>query len=381
MASDFYKTLGVSRDAGKEDLKKAYRKLAVKYHPDKNPGDKDAEKKFKEISAAYDILKDDQKRAAYDQFGDAAFNGGGGSRAGAGGFNAGGFDFSGFSGFSDIFDDLFSGGGRGGRAQTNIRGSDLRYNLDISLEDAFAGKQQTITIATHGSCDACHGSGSADKGGTATCNTCAGQGRVRMQQGFFTVERTCSSCHGTGRVIKNPCKKCHGQGRVKKQKTLSVNIPEGVENGTRIRLTGEGEAGVMGGDAGDLYIFVSVRPHKIFYREGNDILCKVPIKMTTASLGGAIEVPCIDGSRAKINIPAGTQGGNRFRLRDKGMSVMRSSRRGDMYVHAEVETPVKLSKKQKELLEEFDKISDKSSSPESSGFFSKVKDFMDGFSN
>lgn len=371
---DFYATLGVARNASQEELKKAYRKLAMQYHPDRNADNADAEKKFKEVSEAYDVLKDEQKRAAYDRFGHSAFEGGMGGGAGPG---AAGFDFS--SSFADIFEDLFGGnGGRrgGGGGSANTRGADLRYNLAISLEDAFRGSQKTITITTSIACDSCDGSGGEKGSKPTTCPTCNGAGKVRAQQGFFTVERACQTCHGMGKVIKDPCRKCAGSGRIRKDKTLTVNIPAGVEEGTRIRLAGEGEAGFRGGQEGDLYIFLSVKPHPLFRREGADIHCKVPLSITDAALGGTVEVPTIDGSRVKVNIPAGTQTGRQFRLRGRGMSIMRTATRGDMYIHASVETPVNLSKRQKELLREFSKSSDgKTNSPESEGFFSKVKDF------
>lgn len=380
--ADYYALLGVEKNASKDDLKKAFRKQAMNYHPDRNPGDKEAEKKFKELGEAYDVLKDDQKRAAYDRFGHAAFEGGGmgGGRGGAGGGadGFGGFDFS--SNFADIFEDLFGqqGGRRGGGASANTRGADLRYNLAISLEDAFKGSQKTITITTSVECDSCEGSGGAKGSKPTNCPTCQGQGKVRAQQGFFTIERTCTTCQGMGKIIKDPCAKCAGSGRTRKEKSLNVSIPAGVEEGTRIRLTGEGEAGFRGGPEGDLYIFLSVKPHPIFKREAADIHCKVPINITTASLGGTVEVPTIDGSRVKVNIPAGTQSGRQFRLKGRGMSVMRSQTRGDMYIHAAVETPVNLTKKQKELLREFEKNSEgKHNSPESEGFFTKVKEFWE----
>lgn len=376
---DFYETLGVGKTASKDDLKKAYRKLAMQYHPDRNAGDAEAERRFKEVNEAYDVLKDDQKRAAYDRFGHGAFEGGmGGGGAGPG---AAGFDFSGS--FADIFEDLFGGAGagaaRGGRAGgANTRGADLRYNLSISLEDAFKGAQKTITITTSVICDSCEGSGGEAGSKPTTCHTCGGAGKVRAQQGFFTIERTCQTCHGMGKIIKDPCRKCAGSGRMRKDKSLSVNIPAGVEEGTRIRLAGEGEAGFRGGPEGDLYIFLSVKPHELFKRDGANIHCKVPISFTTAALGGTVEVPTIEGSRVKVNIPAGTQNGRQFRLKGRGMSVMRSPARGDMYIHANVETPVNLSKRQKELLREFEKNAEgKSNSPESEGFFSKVKDFWE----
>ncbi|WP_120498325.1 molecular chaperone DnaJ [Kiloniella sp. EL199] len=370
---DFYEVLGVSRSADAKELKSAYRKLAMKYHPDRNPDDAEAEKKFKEINEAYGVLKDDQQRAAYDNYGHAAFENGG---AGAGGgFGGGGF---GGGGFADIFEEMFGGfGGGGGRsAGGSQRGGDLRYNMEISLEDAYTGKEAEIRIPSAVSCDSCDGSGAAKGSSPVTCGTCKGNGRVRMQQGFFTVERTCHSCQGVGKVIENPCGNCHGSGRVEKEKTLQVNIPAGVEEGNRIRLAGEGEMGARGGTPGDLYIFLSIEPHRIFQREGADIYCRVPISMTQAALGGSVEVPTIDGGRAKVSIPDGTQSRQQFRLRNKGMSVLRSSSRGDMYVEVTVETPVNLTKHQKELLREFEEESG-DNSPLSSGFFKRVKEFWE----
>ncbi|MBX9725799.1 MAG: molecular chaperone DnaJ [Rickettsiales bacterium] len=376
MADDFYTTLGVSKGASEDDLKKAYRKLAMQYHPDRNAGNAEAEKKFKSVSEAYDVLKDPQKRAAYDRFGHEAFNGGMGQAGGGGG---GGFSAGGS--FSDIFEDLFSEftGRRGGGAQAQssaARGSDLRFNLDIELEDAFKGRQQTIKVTTSAACESCEGSGAQKGSAPETCGTCNGRGAVRAQQGFFTVERSCTTCQGTGKVIKNPCKTCAGSGRTRKEKSLSVSIPAGVEEGTRIRLAGEGEAGFRSGPAGDLYIFLSIKPHRIFKRDGANIYCGVPIPFGTATLGGHIEVPTIDGGRVKVTVPEGTQTGHQFRLKGKGMSVLRSTARGDMYIEVAVETPVNLSKKQKDLLKEFDTASGgKSTSPESESFFSKVKEF------
>lgn len=324
MATDFYSVLGVPKGASEDDLKKAYRKLAMQYHPDRNHGNAEAEKKFKIVSEAYDVLKDPQKRAAYDRYGHDAFTQGGGGNPGG----AGGFEYSGS--FSDIFEDLFSeftggrGRGRGAEAQQQAsaaRGSDLRYNLDIALEEAFRGKQQTIKVTTSGQCDTCDGSGAEKGTKPETCGTCNGRGAVRAQQGFFTVERACTNCQGTGKVIKNPCKTCAGSGRVRREKSLSVTIPAGVEEGTRIRLAGEGEAGFRGGPAGDLYIFLSIKPHKIFRRDGANIFCNAPIPFTTATMGGHIEVPTIDGGRVKVTIPEGTQSGHQFRLKGKGMSV------------------------------------------------------------
>jgi molecular chaperone DnaJ len=370
---DYYELLGVSRSASADELKKAYRKLAMQYHPDRNPGDKDAEKRFKEVSEAYDVLKDDQKRAAYDRFGHAAFDGPGAGRAG-------GFDFA-QGGFADIFEEMFGdfmggNGRRGGARSQPGRGADMRYNLEITLEDAFNGSQMTVRVPSSVTCEVCSGSGAEAGSQPVTCPTCSGSGRVRAQQGFFTVERTCPNCGGQGRVIKNPCRACSGSGRVRREKTLKVDVPAGVENGTRIRLAGEGEAGVRGAPNGDLYIFLSVKPHALFQRDGADLFCRAPISMAVAALGGPIEVPAIDGARARINLPAGTQSGARFRLRGKGMSVLRSTQRGDMYVEVQVETPVNLTKRQRELLEEFEREGGGSSSPEAQGFFSRVKEFF-----
>lgn len=371
---DYYEVLGAQKNASADDLKKAYRKLAMQYHPDRNQGDKTAEQKFKEINEAYDCLKDEQKRAAYDRFGHAAFEGGGG-RPGAGG-GAAGFDFGG--GFADIFDEMFGefmGRGRGG--QTNNRGNDLRYNLEISLEDAFKGSATQVRVPTSVMCDPCGGSGAEAGSSPTTCTTCNGAGKVRAQQGFFTIERSCPTCNGAGRVIKDPCRHCGGQGRVRKEKTLQVSIPAGVEDGTRIRLAGEGEAGLRGGTPGDLYIFLSIGAHRFFQRDGANLHCRVPIPMTTAALGGTIEVPTIDGSRAKLNVAAGTQTGHQLRLKGKGMSVLRSPARGDMYITVMVETPVNLTKRQQELLREFEKdASENGQNPESEGFFAKVKEFF-----
>ncbi len=384
---DFYETLGVGKSADADELKKAYRKLAMQYHPDRNPDDKDAEHKFKEINEAYDVLKDSEKRAAYDRFGHAAFDGPGAAGAGAGAAGAGDFGFNFAGGFADIFDEMFgdftgrrgAGAGAGaGAGPAQARGADLRYNMDITLEEAFAGKQATVRVPTAAACETCSGTGAAKGSKPVSCPTCHGRGRVRAQQGFFTIERTCATCHGQGQVIDNPCATCHGSGRVQKEKTLSVSIPAGVEDGTRIRLSGEGEAGLRGGPAGDLYIFLTVRAHKYFQRDGANLYMRVPIPMTTAAVGGVIEVPTVDGARARVTIPEGTQSGHQFRLKGKGMSVMRSAARGDMYIRAQVETPVKLTKRQKELLKEFAAESPASrTSPESEGFFAKVKEAWD----
>jgi molecular chaperone DnaJ len=366
---DFYELLGVGREASGDDIKKAFRKLAMQYHPDRNPDDKQAEQRFKDINEAYDVLKDEQKRAAYDRFGHAAFEHGGGR---------GDFGLGGAGGFADIFEEMFgSMMGGGGRAANN-RGSDLRYNLEITLEEAFKGRETQIRVPTLALCDACNGTGAEPGSKPINCPTCRGAGRVRTQQGFFTMERTCPACHGAGKVIDKPCRSCGGQGRTRKEKTLNVTIPPGVEDGTRIRLAGEGEAGLRGGGNGDLYIFLALKAHPLFQRDGANIHCRVPISMPTATLGGTIEVPTIDGSRAKVTIPAGTQTGHQFRLRGKGMSVLRSAARGDMFAQVSVETPVHLTKRQQELLREFEKEGDaRKTSPESEGFFAKVKEFFE----
>jgi len=374
---DYYEVLGVSRDASEEDLKKAYRKLAMKLHPDRNPGDPTAEAKFKEVNEAYDVLKDPEKRAAYDRYGHAAFEGPG---AGAGGFQ-GGFGGFGANPFEDLFEEMFGRFGGRGRGGASGRGADLRQEVEISLEEAFSGTKRTIRVPTAVTCEACNGTGA--EGGAAnvhSCPTCQGIGKVRAQQGFFLIERTCPTCGGQGRVIRNPCKMCHGAGRVQRDRTLSVTIPAGVEDGTRIRLAGEGEAGVRGAPAGDLYVDVSVRPHPIFRRDGSTILVRVPLRMTQAALGGTIEVPTIDGGKAKVTIPAGTQSGDRFRLRGKGFSVLRSAARGDMIVEVVVETPQNLTPRQRELLQQFEAEAEKSprTSPESEGFFAKVREFWEG---
>jgi len=375
---DFYDVLDVQRSADEKELKSAYRKLAKKFHPDANAGDDSAEAKFKEISEAYDTLKDPQKRAAYDQYGHAAFEGGGGP-GGPGGF---GPDFS--SSMSDIFEDLFGEfmGGGGGQQQGAggvSRGSDLRYNMEVELAEAFAGKTAEIRVPMSATCEVCSGSGAKPGSSPTTCSTCGGHGQVRAQQGFFTIQRTCPSCHGQGEIISDPCADCGGQGRVSKNRSLSVNIPAGVEDGTRIRLAGKGEAGMRGGPAGDLYIFISIKPHEFFQRDGSDLFCRVPIAMTTAALGGEIEVPTIDGKKARVTIPDGSQSGKQFRLRGKGMPVLRSKQHGDLYIQATVETPVNLSKRQKDLLQEFI-AEDRNNSPQSAGFFAKAKAFWDGLS-
>ncbi len=366
---DYYELLGVERNARAAALKKAYRQKAMQYHPDRNPDDSAAEAKFKELSIAYDILRDPEKRAAYDRYGHAAFDGA-----------AGGFDFDFNSSFADVFDDLFGdfmGGQRGRGGQRQFRGGDLRYNLEITLDEAYHGKRAKVRVPTTISCAGCSGSGAAAGTAPMSCPTCHGAGRIRAQQGFFTIERTCATCQGAGKVITNPCQSCRGSGRVHREKTLSVNIPAGVEEGTRIRLSGEGEAGLRGAPPGDLYIFLSVASHRLFQRDGGDIHCRVPITVTAAALGGAIEVPTIDGGRARVSIPAGTQSGHQFRLKGKGMSLMRGAGRGDMYIHATVETPVNLTKAQKELLREFEKTGGAKTNPQSAGFFAKVKELWD----
>jgi len=372
---DFYELLGASRDASAEDLKKAYRKLAMKYHPDKNSGDKESEHKFKEISEAYDVLRDPERRAAYDRFGHAAFEQG----AGGGGFG-GGFDFGG--GFGDIFEEMFGeilggGRGRGGRQHAAPRGADLRYDLTISLEEAFRGTEKTIKVASLVQCEDCKGQGTAPGTSPSTCDMCGGHGRVRAQQGFFTIERTCPQCQGAGQVIKSACKSCLGAGRVRRERSLAVAIPAGVENGTRIRLSGEGEAGLRGGHAGDLYVILALTPHAFFQREGANLYCRVPIPMTLAALGGTIEVPVIDGAMIEMKVDAGTQAGQQTRLRGKGMSILRSSSRGDLYVELVVETPMHLTKRQKELLAEFAESGEKDKTqPESDRFLKRVKSFF-----
>ena len=366
---DYYEVLGVSRGASDADLKAAFRKMAMQHHPDRNPGDHECEHLFKECNEAYEVLRDPDKRAAYDRYGHAAFEHGMG---GAQGFGA---DFA--STFSDIFEDLF-GMGRRGRTSGRERGADLRYNMEITLEEAYEGKTAQIRIPTSVICEACSGSGAKTGTQPKTCSTCGGHGKIRHAQGFFTLERTCPSCHGRGQVIENPCPSCAGSGRVTRERMLSVNIPAGVEDGTRIRLAGEGEAGIRGGPSGDLYIFLSLAPHDFFQRESADLHCRVPVSFITAALGGEFEVPTIDGGKTRVKVPDGTQSGRRFRLGGKGMPVLRSKHTGDMYVQIIVETPQSLTKRQKELLREFDKLSSHATQPESAGFFSKVKEFLTG---
>lgn len=368
--TDVYEVLQVERTVSESGLKTAYRRLAMQWHPDRNPGSAEAEIRFRELSEAYEILKDPQKRAAYDRHGHAAFERGGGFSG----------DFA--SSMSDIFDDLFGdlvGGRRAPRAGSGReRGADLRYNMEITLEDAFHGKAAQVRIPSSISCEACSGTGAKAGSRPRQCATCGGHGRVRAAQGFFTLERTCPTCHGRGEVIDDPCAECGGAGRVTRERTLAVNIPPGVEDGTRIRLSGEGEAGLRGGPNGDLYIFLSLQPHPFFQRDGADLYCRVPIAMTAAALGGSFEVPTIDGDRTKVRVPEGTQSGKQFRLKGKGMPVLRTRDVGDMYIQAVMETPQSLSRRQRDLLEEFERVSNEENHPESASFFAKVKDFFSG---
>lgn len=370
---DFYEVLGVDRNASDRDIKKAFRRMAMKYHPDRNPDDQEAEDKFKEVNEAYEVLSDAQKKAAYDQYGHAGVD----PNAGGGGFNGGGFE----GGFGDIFGDVFGDmfGGGGGRRSSVQRGADLRYNMDLSLEEAVRGVEKTIKVPTLVNCETCNGSGAKPGTQPKTCGTCGGVGQVRMQQGFFSVQQTCPTCRGEGRVISDPCNSCHGQGRVEKTKTLSVKIPPGVDTGDRIRLGGEGEAGSHGGPAGDLYVQVNVRAHPIFERDGKHLYCEVPISFVDAALGGELEVPTLDG-RVKLKVPAETQTGKLFRLRGKGVKPVRGGSVGDLLVRAVVETPVNLSSRQKELLREFQEEmeqGDSKHSPKKHGFFDSVKKFFE----
>ncbi|MEO8240733.1 MAG: molecular chaperone DnaJ [bacterium] len=372
---DFYDVLGVAKGTSADDLKKAYRAKAKELHPDRNSDNPNAEAQFKEVNEAYDVLKDADKKAAYDRYGHAAFEGGmGGARGGAGG----GGDFS--SAFSDVFEDLFGDfmgrGGGGGRSRAQ-RGSDLRYNLRVSLEESFKGVQKTINVPSSVTCDTCRGTGAEGGSEPVTCPTCSGMGKVRAQQGFFTVERTCPTCNGGGQIVKNPCKVCHGAGRIEKERSLSVNIPAGVETGTRIRLASEGEAGMRGGPSGDLYIFIEVKDHPIFQRDGVNLFCRVPVTITTAALGGEVEVPTIDGGKSRVKVPAGAQTGKQMRLRAKGMPALRGGGVGDMLIEMAVETPVNLTSRQREILREFEQLSAENN-PEGSSFFTKVKGFWDG---
>jgi molecular chaperone DnaJ len=368
---DYYDVLNCKKGAQITEIKASYRKLAMELHPDRNPGNHEAEVKFKEVNEAYDVLKDDQKRAAYDRFGHAAFE----QQGGRGGGNP--FDFA--SSFTDIFDDLFGEFTGGKQRRRQNRGGDLRFNLEISLEEAFAGRAAQIKVPSAVACEVCGGTGAEAGSKPEQCPTCAGIGKVRAQNGFFTIERTCPQCRGNGRIVRNPCKTCKGSGHIQKERTLQVDVPAGVDEGTRIRLSGEGQAGLNGGPAGDLYVFISVMPHAIFQRDGHDLHCRVPISFVTAALGGTIEVPTLDGGRTKITVPEGTQSQRQFRLRAKGMPVLRGGgMSGDLYVEVAVETPSKLGRKQKELLKAFDKESGEGTNPESEGFLAKLKDFWSG---
>jgi molecular chaperone DnaJ len=371
----YYDVLGVTRGARDSEIKAAFRRLAKECHPDSCNGDPDAERRFKELNQAYEALKDPQRRAAYDRFGHAAFD------AGLGGHGGHGFgtDFS--ASMSAMFDDLFGefmGQRRPRQRSARERGSDLRYNMEIALFEAYQGKTAQIRVPTSVTCDSCSGSGAKAGTSPSTCRTCNGVGKVRASQGFFTIERTCPSCQGRGETIGTPCPSCNGAGRVTRERTLSVTIPVGVEDGTRIRLAGEGEAGVRGGPPGDLYIFLSIKPHEFFQRDGADLFCRVPIAMTTAALGGQIEVPTIDGGRTRVKIPEGTESGKQFRLKAKGMPVLRSKQQGDLYIQVEVETPKNLTRKQRDLLKSFEEASNPSTSPASTGFFARVKEFFEG---
>jgi molecular chaperone DnaJ len=367
---DYYEVLGVNRDASEEDIKKAYRKLAMKHHPDRNPDNPNAEEHFKEAKEAYEMLSDSQKRAAYDQYGHAGVD----QQAGMGGGAAGGFADA----FGDIFGDIFGQGRAGGQRANVYRGADLRYNMEISLEDAARGSETKIRIPVMATCEPCKGSGAKPGTSPVTCTTCGGHGQVRMQQGFFSIQQTCPKCHGNGKMVKDPCPTCHGDGRVKQQKTLAVKIPAGVDEGDRIRLSGEGEAGVNGGPSGDLYVVVHLKKHSIFERDGGDLHCEMPISFTTAALGGEIEIPTLDG-HAKMKIPPETQTGAKFRLRGKGIKALRSSDYGDLISHVVVETPVKLTEKQKDLLRELENMNQMDSSkhsPKAKSWLEKVTDFF-----
>jgi molecular chaperone DnaJ len=377
---DFYEVLGVNRDAGEDEIRKAYRKLAMKHHPDRNQGEaaKAAEEKFKEVKEAYEILSDANKRAAYDRFGHAGVDPSMGAGAGAGAQGFGGFADA----FGDIFEGIFGGGGGGGRGRgSNVyRGSDLRYNLEITLEQAARGYETKIRIPAIESCETCHGTGAKPGTSPKACTTCGGNGQVRIQQGFFSIQQTCPKCHGSGKMITDPCKSCDGVGRVKRQKTLAIKIPAGVDEGDRIRLSGEGEPGMNGGPPGDLYVQLSIQAHPVFNREGDDLHCEMPVSFATAALGGSVEIPTLDGV-AEIKVPAETQSGRTFRLRGKGIKGVRSSQPGDLYCHVVIETPVNLTARQKELLREFDESTRKdasSHSPREKSFMDKMKDFFTG---
>ena len=371
---DFYEVLGVSRSASDDEIKKAYRKLAMKYHPDRNPDNPEAEAKFKEVQKAYDILSDAQKKAAYDQYGHAGVDPNmGGGAGGFGGFGGGAFDFG------DIFSQMFGAGAGAGGRQPNFQGADLQYSMEISLEEAARGVKKTITIPAHEECDICHGSGAKPGTSASVCSTCGGSGTVHVRQAIFHMQQTCPTCHGSGKQIKDPCVKCHGAGQVKTRKTVDVSIPAGIDDGQRIRLSGEGEPGSNGAPAGDLYVLVRVRPHGVFERDGMDLHCELPISFTVAALGGEVEVPTLEG-RVKLNIPKETQTGRRMRVRGKGVKSVRSAAVGDLYCHVVVETPVNLTERQKELLEEFEKIStglDRAQTPRQKSFMDKLRDLFE----
>ncbi|GAB3457533.1 molecular chaperone DnaJ [Massilia terrae] len=371
---DFYEILGVAKTASEEDIKKAYRKLAMKYHPDRNPDNKEAEEKFKEVKEAYEMLTNPEKREAYDRYGHAGVD----PNSGAGGF--GGFGQGGFGdAFGDIFGDIFGGGGRRNAGPQVYRGADLRYNLEITLEQAAHGYDTTIRVPSWDKCDTCHGSGAKPGTQPVTCTTCHGHGQVRMQQGFFSIQQTCPKCHGSGKVIPEPCAACGGAGRIKRNKTLEVKIPAGIDNGMRIRSTGNGEPGTNGGPPGDLYVEIHIKPHQVFQREGDDLHCEMPISFSTAALGGEIEVPTLSG-KVSFTVPEGTQTGKTFRLKGKGIKGVRSGYTGDLFCHVAVETPVKLTDKQKDLLREFDRLTREGGakhSPQSKGWMDKVKDFFE----
>jgi len=375
----YYDILGVDRNADEPEIKSAFRSLAKECHPDRCNGDPNAESRFKEVNEAYEALKDPQRRAAYDRFGHAAFDGGGGFGGFGGPAHGFGSDFS--ASMSAMFDDLFGefmGARRPRQHSGRERGADLRYNMEIGLSEAYEGKTAQICVPTSVTCDVCTGSGAKTGTSPTACRTCNGVGKVRASQGFFTIERTCPACQGRGETIDTPCPSCNGAGRVMRERTLSVSIPVGVEDGTRIRLAGEGEAGLRGGPPGDLYIFLSIKPHEFFQRDGADLFCRVPIAMTTAALGGQVEVPTIDGGRSRVKIPEGTESGKQFRLKSKGMPVLRSKLQGDLYIQVEVETPKSLTRKQRDLLKDFEDASNPDTSPASAGFFARVKEFFEG---